>query len=65
MINDNTTEFDFSTEEKDFCCIKMKRLIQENIWKKSGAKNFHEYLNYVRKSAEKTDYWKNAINKPS
>jgi hypothetical protein len=53
MSNDKTLNYDFSTPEKDFCCIKMKRVIQENIWIKSGAKNFDEYIDYVKKVAEK------------
>ena len=41
-------------ENKPFDAIKFKRKLQKNSWKKSGAKNLQEYVNYVNKSATKS-----------
>jgi hypothetical protein len=42
-------KFDFSTEEKEFDAIKFKRVLKDNLWKRSKAKNSKEYLAYVKK----------------
>ncbi|MDR2545011.1 MAG: hypothetical protein LBD03_05630 [Methanobrevibacter sp.] len=47
-------KFDFSTKEKDFDAIKFKRILQENLWKRSKAKNFKEYIDYVNEVASKS-----------
>jgi len=39
---------------KEFDCVKFKRKLQENAWKKSGAKNLHEYVKYVNKNVSKS-----------
>jgi len=45
-------------KEKQFDCIKFKRELQENILKKSGAKNLHEYVEYAKKVGEKSSLHK-------
>ena len=60
-MNDNK-ELDFTTEEKIIDCVQFKRKLQENIWEKSGAKNFDEYIAYVEKSARESKYWKQPLN---
>jgi hypothetical protein len=32
-------------------CVKFKRQLQKNVWKKSGAKNLHKYVEYINKSS--------------
>ena len=34
-------------KEKQFDCVKFKYELQENLLKKSGAKNLREYVNYA------------------
>jgi hypothetical protein len=41
-------------KEKTFDCIKFKYELQEKTLIKSGAKNLHEYIEYVNKTAEKS-----------
>ncbi|GAA5818387.1 MAG: conserved hypothetical protein [Methanobrevibacter sp. CfCl-M3] len=50
----NKNKFDFSTKEKDFDAIKFKRVLQENLLKRSGAKNSKEYVEYITKLASKS-----------
>ncbi|GAA5819386.1 MAG: conserved hypothetical protein [Methanobrevibacter sp. CfCl-M3] len=47
-------KFDFSTKEKDFDAIKFKRILQENLWKRSKAKNFKKYIDYVNEVTSKS-----------
>jgi hypothetical protein len=37
---------------KEFDCVEFKDRLQENLIKKSGAKNLREYVCYVNKIAE-------------
>jgi hypothetical protein len=41
-------------KEKTFDCIRFKNELQEKTLIKSGAKNLHEYVEYVNKTAEKS-----------
>jgi len=45
-------------KEKQFDCVKFKRKLHENSFKKSGAKNLEEYVDYVNRMAEKSSLHK-------
>jgi hypothetical protein len=49
-------------KEKKFDCVKFKYDLQEKLLKESGAKNLHEYVNYVNKIAQKSSLHK--VKKP-
>ena len=40
--------------KKEFDCIEFKQELFEKAWKKSGAKNLREYVEYVNKHARKS-----------
>lgn len=46
---------------KQFDCVEFKNKLQENLMKKSGAKNLKEYVFYVNKIAQTSTLHK-AIN---
>jgi hypothetical protein len=46
-------------KKKSFDCIVFKDKLQENAWKKSSAKNLHEYVDYVNKFSAKFKSKKN------
>jgi hypothetical protein len=37
---------------KEFDCVEFKNKLQENLIKKSGARNLREYVSYVNKIAK-------------
>jgi|TergutMp193P3_1026864.scaffolds.fasta_scaffold92599_2 hypothetical protein len=39
-------------KDKKFDCVKFKYELQEKTLKNSGAKNLHEYVDYVNKIAQ-------------
>ena len=39
-------------------CVKFKHDLHEKAYKKSGAKNFNEYIEYVNKSFMKSNWYK-------
>ena len=41
-------------KEKKFDCVKFKDELFAKSWKKSGAKSFREYVEYVNMRAEKS-----------
>jgi len=43
---------DFSTPEKDFCCLKMKEVLQKIVYEKTKDMTTEELLAYYKKSAE-------------
>jgi hypothetical protein len=43
---------------KTFDCVKFKNELQENLLKKSGAKNLREYVEYVNKVAQESSLHK-------
>ncbi|KZX12099.1 hypothetical protein [Methanobrevibacter filiformis] len=45
--------------EKNLDAMKFKMQLQENAWKKTGAKNLHEYVEYVNKVTNKLPSKKN------
>ena len=45
-------------KEKQFDCVKFKNKLQDNLLKKSEAKNLQEYVNYVNKVAQKSSLHK-------
>ncbi|MCL1946698.1 MAG: hypothetical protein FWF51_06045 [Chitinivibrionia bacterium] len=38
--------------KKQFDCVQFKNELQENLIKRSGAKNLRDYVNYVNKIAQ-------------
>ena len=45
-------------KEKKFDCVKFKDELFAKSWKKSGAMNFRDYVEYVNKRAEKSVLFK-------
>jgi hypothetical protein len=45
-------------KEKIFDCVKFKNELQENLLKKSGAKNINEFVNYINKLAQESSLYK-------
>jgi len=41
-------------KEKAFDAIKFKRKLQDNVWKRSKAKNSKEFMEYINKNARKS-----------
>jgi hypothetical protein len=41
-------------KEKKFDCVKFKQELHEKAYKKSGAKNFREYIHYANEMANKS-----------
>ncbi|MDR1930235.1 MAG: hypothetical protein LBQ44_06335 [Treponema sp.] len=41
-------------KEKKFDCVKFKQELHEKAYKKSGAKDFREYIHYVNERANKS-----------
>ena len=53
-------------KEKQFDCVKFKNELQENLLKKSCAKNIREYAQYANEEAKKSSlYNKNKIGNAS
>jgi len=48
-------------KEKQFDCVKFKNELQENLLKKSGAKNLREYVEYVNKVAQESSLHRSNI----
>jgi hypothetical protein len=46
------------SKEKAFDCVKFKNELQNNLLKKSGAKNIREYVEYVNKVAQESSLHK-------
>jgi hypothetical protein len=42
-------------DELKIDALKLKRQLQENAWKNSGAKNLHEYVIYANKVSKNYD----------
>ncbi len=51
-------------KEKQFDCVKFKNELQNNLLKKSGAKNIHEYAAYANEVAQKSSLHKTNIKQP-
>ena len=49
-------------KEKQFDCVKFKRELHKNSLRKSGAKNLHEYVEYVNEMAKKSPLYKTKFN---
>jgi len=49
-------------KEKEFDCVKFKEELYLNAWKKSGAANLREYVDYVNREARKSPLHKRFIN---
>jgi len=45
-------------KEKEFDCVKFKDTLFSEAWKKSGAKNYREYVEYVNARARKSGLFK-------
>jgi len=45
-------------KEKQFDCVKFKNELQNNLLKKSGAKNIQEYAAYANKLAQRSSLHK-------
>ena len=49
-----------TVKEKDFDCVEFKHKLHRDAYKKSGARNFREYVEYVNARAEKSRLFKAA-----
>jgi hypothetical protein len=45
-------------KEKKFDCVKFKQELHEKAYKKSGAKDFREYIHYVNEMSNKSSLHK-------
>jgi hypothetical protein len=50
-------ELDYSTPEKEFCCLKMKEVIQAQIYEETKDMTTKEYLAYIKKGAKESPLW--------
>jgi hypothetical protein len=48
-----TEELDFSTPEKDFCCIKMKEVLQNIVYQKIKDMTNEEAVAYFNRHTKK------------
>jgi hypothetical protein len=51
-----------NNKNKKFDSVEFKRQLQENVWKKSGAKNTQELVDYINKRSLNSKLRKN-VNK--
>ena len=51
------------SKEKQFDCVIFKNELQDNLYKKSGAKNIKEYAIYANEIALKSPLYKNKNQK--
>jgi len=51
----------FSTPEKDFCCLKMKEELQKIVYEKTKDMTFPELREYLDKSLENDVLWQKLI----
>jgi hypothetical protein len=54
---------DFSTPEKEFCCLKMKEVLQTIVYEKTKNMTFPELRAYLDKSLENDYLWQKITNK--
>jgi hypothetical protein len=49
-------------KEKEFDCVKFKDTLFSQAWKKSGAKNYREYVEYVNARARESGLFKKPVS---
>ena len=54
---------DFSTPEKDFCCLKMKEELQKIVYEKTKDMTFPELRAYLDKNLENNASWQRLVNR--
>ena len=56
-------ELDFSTPEKEFCCLKMKEVIQAKIYEETKDMTTEEVLAYFKKKSQNSPLWQRLLTR--